>query len=151
MQALSSEAQARIRFKTTKKKNVTPREVPEICGGAKESVFTKEWSLVVFDEAHALRTEGPLTHAAHALRTKSSMVILVTATPLHKSEMVRISFVGLNMRCDDLSVLQDLVSLGSIMGVQRYEALVDASVDLKAQIKNMRKAANSREEEQSNR
>ena len=79
------------------------------------------------------------------------MMVLVTATPLHKSEMVRISFVRVSMRCNDLSVLQDLVKLGSIMGVQRYEALVDASADLKAQIKNMRKTPNSREEEQSNR
>ena len=79
------------------------------------------------------------------------MMVLVTATPLYKSEMVHISFVRVSMRCNDLSVLQDLVSLGSVMGVQRYEALVDASADLKAQIKNMRKVANSQEEEQNNR
>ena len=79
------------------------------------------------------------------------MMVLATATPLHKSEMVRISFVGLDMQCDDLSVLQDLVSLGSVMGIQRYEALVDASADLKVQIKNMRKATKSPEEEQSDR
>ena len=79
------------------------------------------------------------------------VVILTTATPLYKSEMVRISFVRVSMRRNDLSVLQDLVSLGSVMGVQRYEALLDASTDLKVQIKNMRKTPNSREEEQSNR
>ena len=48
-----------------------------------ETVFGREWSLVVFDEAQNFRTEGPLLRGVHMLRVRARSVIMATATPLH--------------------------------------------------------------------
>ena len=53
-----------------------------------QTVFGKTWALVIFDEAQSLRTEGPLSLAAHALRVRSESMILATATPLFNGEKV---------------------------------------------------------------
>ena len=55
-------------------------------------------AMVVVDEAHALRTEGPLLRAIHALRILAASIILCTATPLHNSEKVSAHLY--RARCD---------------------------------------------------
>lgn len=52
------------------------------------TVFARNWAVTIFDEAHWLRTEGSALKGANALRIRSCVMILATATPLHNAERV---------------------------------------------------------------
>ena len=116
-------------------------------GACKDSVFGKEWTLCVFDEAHALRTEGNLTLAAHGMRIKSSMMILASATPLYNSETVSAVCVVTYVVRDFYFTVQDLVYLGCAMGVRKYVELYKTAKELKKDIAKLRKKKEDREME----
>lgn len=63
---------------------------------ARNTVFSQQWSISIWDEAQHLRSEGHLARAAHAIRVRSGSMVLCSATPLHNSERVSARARSLN-------------------------------------------------------